>query len=157
MEDIPPVIERPKGLFRLIVRYPVLYYRLGLHRLVSRQVLLLTTTGRKTGLPRVAPVDYEEEDGTFYIVPNQGTHATWYRNLVAHPEVAIQVGRRRMEAIATPVTDLELKAHVLRRFASARWGFRVKKYYGIPPGATDEKLLELAPHRAVVAVRPRTH
>ena len=107
--DIPPVIERPKGLFRLIVRYPVLYYRLGLHWLVSRQVLLLTTTGRKTGLPRVAPVDYEEEDGTFYIVPSQGTHATWYRNLVAHPEVTIQVGRRRMEAIATPVTDLKLK------------------------------------------------
>ena len=154
--DIPPVVERPKGLFRLIVRYPVLYYRLGLHRLVSRQVLLLTTIGRKTGRPRVAPLDYEEEDGTYYIVPNQGTHATWYRNLVAHPEVTIQVGRRRMEAIATPVTDLKLKAHVLRRFAGARWSSRVKKYYGIPPGATDEQLLELAPHRAVVAVRPRT-
>jgi deazaflavin-dependent oxidoreductase (nitroreductase family) len=138
------------------VRYPVLYYRLGLHRLVSRQVLLLTTTGRKTGLQRLVPVDYEEEGGTYYIVPNQGTHATWYRNLVAHPEVTIQVGRRRVEAIATPVTDLELKAHVLRRFAGARWSFRVKKYYGIPPGATDEQLLELAPHRAVVAVRPRT-
>jgi deazaflavin-dependent oxidoreductase (nitroreductase family) len=154
--DIPPVIERPKGLFRLIVRYPVLYYRLGLHWLVSKQVLLLTTIGRKTGRPRVAPLDYEEEDGTYYLMPNQGTHATWYRNLVAHPEVTIQVGRRRMEAIATPVTDLKLKAHVLRRFASARWAFRVKKYYGIPPGASDEQLLELAPHRAVVAVRPRT-
>ena len=61
-----------------------------------------------------------------------------------------------MEAIATPVTDLKLKAHVLRRFASARWSSRVKKYYGIPPGATDEQLLELAPHRVVVALRPRT-
>jgi len=155
-KDIPPVIEPPKGLFRFIVRYPVLYYRLGLHWLVSRQVLLLTTTGRRTGLQRLVPLDYEEEDGTFYIVPNQGTHATWYRNLVSHPEVTIQVGRRRMEAIATPVTDLKLKAHVLRRFAGARWAFRVKKYYGIPPGATDEQLLELAAHRAVVAVRPRT-
>jgi hypothetical protein len=60
-----------------------------------------------------------------------------------------------MEAIATPVADLKLKAHVLRRFASARWSSRVKKYYGIPPGATDEMLLELAPHRVVVALRPR--
>jgi deazaflavin-dependent oxidoreductase (nitroreductase family) len=155
-KDIPPVIEKPQGLFRLIVRYPVLYYRLGLSWLVSRQVLLLTTTGRKTGLKRLVPVDYEEEDGTYYIIPNQGTHATWYRNLVAHPDVTIEVGRRRMEAVATPVDDLKLKAHVLRRFASARWSFRAKKYYGIPPGATDEQLLELAPHRAVVAVRPRS-
>ncbi len=155
-KDIPPVVEKPQGLFRLIVRYPVLYYRLGLHWLVSRQVLLLTTTGRKTGLPRLVPVDYEEEDGTYYIVPNQGTHSTWYRNLVAHPEVTIEVGRRKMKATAVPVDDLKLKAHVLRRFAGARWGFRVKKYYGIPPGATDEQLLELAPHRAVVAVRPIT-
>jgi deazaflavin-dependent oxidoreductase (nitroreductase family) len=155
-QDIPPVVERPKGLFRFIVRYPVLYYRLGLHWLVSRQVLLLTTTGRRSGLKRLVPVDYEEEDGTYYVVPNQGTQSTWYRNLVAHPEVTIQVGRKRMEAIATPVTDLNLKAHVLRRFASARWSFRVKKYYGIPPGATDEQLLELAPHRVVVAVRPRS-
>ena len=155
-QDIPPVVERPKGLFRFIVRYPVLYYRLGLHWLVSRQVLLLTTIGRRSGLKRLVPVDYEEEDGTYYIVPNQGTHATWYRNLVAHPEVSIQVGRKRMEAVATPVTDLKLKAHVLRRFAGARWSFRVKKYYGIPPEATDEQLLELAPHRVVVAVRPRS-
>jgi hypothetical protein len=95
-KDIPPVIEKPQGLFRLIVRYPVLYYRLGLSWLVSRQVLLLTTTGRKTGLKRLVPVDYEEEDGTYYIIPNQGTHATWYRNLVAHPGVTIEVGRRRM-------------------------------------------------------------
>jgi len=156
VEDIPPIIGRPKGLFRVIVRYPVLLYRLGLHRLVSGKVLLLTTIGQRTGKPRVAPLDYEEEEGTFYLIPNQGTHATWYRNLVAHPEVTIQVGGRRMEAIATPVTDVQVKAHVLRLFASRRWAAGVKKYYGIPPGASDEKLLELAPHRAVVAVCPRT-
>lgn len=156
MEDIPPVIGRPKGLFRVIVRYPVLLYRLGFHRLVSGKVLLLTTIGRRTGQPRVAPLDYEEEEGTFYLIPNQGTHATWYRNLIAHPDVTIQVGGRRMEAIATPVTDVQKKAHVLRLFASRRWASGMNKYYGIPPGASDEDLLELAPHRAVVAVRPRT-
>lgn len=156
MEDIPPVIGRPEGLFRVIVRYPVLLYRLGLHRLVSGKVLLLTTIGRRTGKPRVAPLDYEEEEGTFYLIPNQGTRATWYRNLVAHPEVTIQVGGRRMEAIATPVTDVRQKAHVLRLFVRRRWAWGVKKYYGIPPGASDEDLLELAPERAVVAVSPRT-
>jgi len=61
-----------------------------------------------------------------------------------------------MEAIATPVTDVQKKAHVLRLFASRRWASGMNKYYGIPPGASDEDLLELAPHRAVVAVRPRT-
>lgn len=155
MEDIPPVIGRPKGLMRVIVRYPILLYRLGLHRLVSGKVLLLTTIGRRTGRKRVAPLDYEEEGGTYYLIPNQGTHATWYRNLVANPDVTIQVGGQRMEATATPVTDPKEKAHVLRLFVQRRWAWGVKKYYGIPLGATDEDLLELAPQRAVVAVRPR--
>jgi len=156
MEDIPPVISRPSGLMRVIVRIPVLCYRLGLHRLVSGKVLLLTTIGRRTGKLRVAPLDYEEEDGIFYLIPNQGTHATWYRNLIAHPEVTIQVGGRRMEAIATPVTDVRKRARVLRLFAARRWAWSVKQNYGIPPRASDEDLLELAPRRAVVAVHPRT-
>jgi len=153
MEEIPPIRPRATGLMRMLVRTPVLLYRLGLGRLIGKHTLLLTTTGRRTGHPRVVPLDYQEEAGTFYLIAEQGTHATWYRNLIARPEVTLQVGARRLAGVATPLADSQEKAHVLKLFVrrSARLA---ERYYGIPRGASDEDLLQLAPHRAVVAVRP---
>ena len=155
MEDIPPVRPRPRGLVRLLVRTPVLLYRVGLGGLLGGNTLLLTTTGRSSGRPRVVPLDYREEGGTFYLIPEQGTHSTWYRNVVAHPEVEMQVGRRRLAGTATPVADPQEKARVLRLFAE-RSAHLAERYYGIPRNASDEDLLALAPQRAVVAVRPRS-
>ena len=153
MEEIPAVRPRSTGLMRVLVRTPVLLYRLGLGRLIGKRTLLLTTTGRRTGRPRIVPLDYQEEADTFYLIAEQGTHATWYRNLIAQPEVTLQVGGRRMAGIATPLNDPQEKAHVLKLFVR-RSASLAERYYGIPRGASDEELLQLAPHRAVVAVRP---
>ena len=155
MEDIPPVRPRPTGLMRLLVRAPVLLYRVGLGGLLGGNTLLLTTTGRRSGRPRVVPLDYREEGGAFYLIPEQSTHSSWYRNVIAHPEVEVQVGWKRLAGVATPVTDPQEKAHVLRLFAD-RSASLAERYYGIPRNASDEDLLALAPQRAVVAVRPRS-
>jgi len=42
-------------------------YAIGLGPLVGRLILLLTTTGRKTGLARTMPLQYEEVDGAYYV------------------------------------------------------------------------------------------
>ena len=39
---------------------------------LSRPVLLLTTTGRRSGMPRVTPLQYEEIDGTIYLAAARG-------------------------------------------------------------------------------------
>lgn len=57
--------------------------------------LLLTTTGRRTGKPRTTPLIYREHDSNYVVVASKGgsdTHPDWYLNLVAHPEVEVQVG-----------------------------------------------------------------
>jgi len=140
---------------RLLVRTPVLLYRLGLGGLIGKHTLLLTTTGRRSGRLRVVPLDYQQEGDTLYFIAEQGTRSTWYRNLVANPEVEVQVGSRKMKGVAAPLTDPRQKAHVLRLFRR-RSEHLAERYYGIPRGASDEELLELAPQRAVVAVRPRS-
>ncbi|UCH85912.1 MAG: nitroreductase family deazaflavin-dependent oxidoreductase [Dehalococcoidia bacterium] len=153
MEDIPPVRPRATGLMRVLVRTPVLLYRLGLGGLIGKHTLLLTTTGRRTGLPRVVPLDYQQEGDTLYLIAEQGTRSPWYRNLVANPEVEVQVGSRKARGVATPLTDPQEKAHVLKLFVR-RSTSMAERYYGIPRGTSDEELLQLAPQRAVVAVRP---
>ena len=58
------------------------------------KILLLTTKGRKTGEPRTSPLIYENDGDRYVIVASKGgapEHPGWYKNLLAHPDVSIQV------------------------------------------------------------------
>jgi F420H(2)-dependent quinone reductase len=74
-----------------------------LGRVGGRPVLLLTTTGRRTGRPRRTPVQYERIDGDIVVVaaangaPND---PAWHRNLQAQPFVRVRLGRAEGPAVA---------------------------------------------------------
>lgn len=81
---------------------------LGVH--TGRTVLLLTTTGAKTGEPRIAPVVYTREGDRYVIVASKGgapAHPAWYLNLVADPLVTVEVGRETIVARATVTEGAE--------------------------------------------------
>src|SRR6266516_3538084 len=70
----------------------------------GNQILLLTTTGRKTGQPRTTPVAYLTEGDAMIIVgraAGAAKHPAWWFNLESHPEAQVQVGRRRLRVSAT--------------------------------------------------------
>jgi len=57
-------------------------------------ILLLTTTGRKTGEPRTTPLIYAQDGDRYVIVASKGgapEHPGWYENLAKTPEVEVQV------------------------------------------------------------------
>ena len=61
----------------------------------GRPVLLLTTTGARSGQPRLAPLVYSRDGDHYVILGSKGgapTHPAWYHNLVAHPLVTVEVG-----------------------------------------------------------------
>lgn len=66
--------------------------------------LLLTTTGRKTGLPRTMPLLYTEtSNGDCVVIASKGgapKHPVWYLNLTAQPEVELQVKADKLRARA---------------------------------------------------------
>jgi len=69
----------------------------------GRPVLLLTTTGAKSGQPRLAPLVYSRDGDHYVIVASKGgapTHPAWYQNLLAHPTVTVEVGEGTFEARA---------------------------------------------------------
>lgn len=73
-------------------------------------VLLLTTTGRKSGQPRVAPLLFIEEGRDVIVVASQGglpRDPLWYRNLQATPECEIQIKRRKMKMKARTANSTE--------------------------------------------------
>ncbi len=68
----------------------------GIGPFVNRPVLLLTTTGAKSGQPRTTPLVYTTDGDRIVVIASKGgapSHPAWYHNLVAHPEVTVEVGR----------------------------------------------------------------
>jgi deazaflavin-dependent oxidoreductase (nitroreductase family) len=71
---------------------------------VDRPMLILTTLGAKSGEPRETPLVYSRDGDAYIIVASMGgapKHPAWYHNLVAHPDVTIEVDGRAIEAHAT--------------------------------------------------------
>lgn len=65
--------------------------------------LLLTTSGAKSGLTRVNPLHYSSDGERLIVLASKGgsaTHPDWYHNLVAHPQVTVEVGGDRFPARA---------------------------------------------------------
>ena len=66
-------------------------------------MLLLTTTGAKSGQPRIAPLVYSTDGDRHVIIASKGgapTNPDWFRNLVANPDVTIEVGTETFTATA---------------------------------------------------------
>ena len=71
--------------------------------LEGRPLLLLTTTGARSGQRRTTPMMYiSDSDRLLIIASNAGapSHPDWYHNLVAHPQVTVEVGPETFEATA---------------------------------------------------------
>ena len=69
-------------------------------------VLILTTTGAKTGKPRENPLAFSSENGDYVVVASKGgapTNPAWYHNLRARPEVTVEVGADKFRVRASPV------------------------------------------------------
>jgi F420H(2)-dependent quinone reductase len=82
-------------------------------------ILLLTTTGRKTGQKRTLPLGYFEHDGGYVIIgSNRGmdTHPAWFHNLKSNPCAAVQVKDRQFEVraeVAGPEKRSQLWARLM--------------------------------------------
>ena len=76
----------------------------------GRKLLLLTTTGARTGEVRTSPMMYIPDGSRLLVIAaNAGAprHPNWYHNLVAHPDVRVEVGADAYDATATVLTGAE--------------------------------------------------
>jgi len=102
-----PKVQPPRGFKRLLWRAPIWFYHLGLGGLLGGKFLLLNHTGRKSGQPSQAVLevdDYDSVTNTYLVASGFGRKSDWYQNILKTPEVTIQVGRKRMAAVAEPLS-----------------------------------------------------
>ncbi|HEY3994038.1 MAG TPA: nitroreductase family deazaflavin-dependent oxidoreductase [Ktedonobacteraceae bacterium] len=73
-------------------------------------LILLTTKGAKTGQLRINPLMYVPYGDTILAIASKGgaeKHPEWYLNILAHPEVTVEVGNEKFETTARILTGEE--------------------------------------------------
>jgi len=83
----------------------------------GRPMLLLRTVGRRTSEPRTAALLYVREGKSYVVIASKGgapQHPGWFHNLVAEPNVEVQVGRERV-AVRARVAEGEERARLWAR------------------------------------------
>jgi deazaflavin-dependent oxidoreductase (nitroreductase family) len=147
------------GRMKNIQRIHRFLYAIGLGPIVGKVILLLTTTGRKSGQKRVTPLQYEEIDGKYYLGSGRGTKSDWYRNIEADNRVEIRVKNRRFQGVAEAVTDPVRIADFLETRLQRHpfmIGLMMQKVHDLPKRPSRQQLEELAASEAMVIIRPAT-
>jgi deazaflavin-dependent oxidoreductase (nitroreductase family) len=113
MNPVVPLPARAKdAVFRVVTAIHREIYRRTGGRLTAKagqvQMLLLTTTGRRTGRPRTTPLFYMPDGDRLILIASYGgddRDPQWFKNLTANPDVTVQIGgenRRMRAAVAAP-------------------------------------------------------
>ena len=88
-------------------------------------LLLLHTIGAKSGLPRLNPLAYVADGERLVVVASKGgapSNPAWYYNLVANPEVSVEVGTEQFQARATVAEEPE-RTELYEKVAARYPGF----------------------------------
>ncbi len=88
-------------------------------------LLLLHTTGAKSGLERVNPLMYLPDDHRYIIIASKAgapSNPDWYYNILANPEVTVEVGTEQLQAQAT-VADEPERSELYEKMVAVAPGF----------------------------------
>lgn len=149
MTTISPESEKTlRQVFKNFNTFMVLLWRLGLGNWINLfpesagQIMVLSHTGRKTGLKRRTPVNYALIDGEIYCLAGFGSISDWYRNLLANPEVEVWLPDGWYAGRAVDVTNEKGRLERLRAVLIAS-GFAAP-LFGIRPTEMSDAELEAA-------------
>jgi deazaflavin-dependent oxidoreductase (nitroreductase family) len=85
--------------------------RMGVEKLLGgAPMIIVTHTGAKTGTTYTSPLVYSRDGDRFVIIASKGgapENPSWYHNLVAHPEVTVEIGSEKFKAKAREVKGEE--------------------------------------------------
>ncbi|HYM84742.1 MAG TPA: nitroreductase family deazaflavin-dependent oxidoreductase [Candidatus Dormibacteraeota bacterium] len=158
-----PLVAVASRLSRTAFRYGNRWFVVPLHRAglaawlgspLAGCQLLLTTTGRRSGLPRDTPLGYLVAEGAAWVVAGYGPSTLWYRNLLEDPRGVVRLpARLPFAAVAVPVHDPVVRARIIPRLV------RSMPLPGCMIGtnvwtATDERILQLVNWVPLVRIAP---
>lgn len=133
-------MDTPGVVFKWLFKVPILFYKIGLP-LFGGFILLLTTTGRKSGRPRHTPLEFRREAGTDHriIMAGWGGNTDWRKNIEANPHVHVQAGWTKYDALAEKLTDDEVADFLAEAMRLNPRSERIWSRWAVEPVRADER------------------
>jgi deazaflavin-dependent oxidoreductase (nitroreductase family) len=158
--DLSPGEERMRLAFKRLNQFMVVVWRLGLGWMVTiwpavtGQIMVLTHTGRKSGLRRRTPVNFAYVDGELYCTAGFGRLSDWYRNMMANPAVEIWLpdGSWR-EGLVEDVSDSPRRLELMRAVLIGS-GFAAYMFGINPHKLSDLELDQVSREYRLLHVKP---
>jgi deazaflavin-dependent oxidoreductase (nitroreductase family) len=154
----PRLEEQLRQGFKYFNRFMLLMWRLGLGPLLNMgptmagRYMIITHTGRKSGLKRRTPVNYAVVDDEVYCTAGFGSVSDWYRNIIANPQVDVWLPDGWYAGIAEEVTQTEARLPLLRAVLIGS-GFAALAAGVNPQQMTDEELDAVTQEYRLIRIR----
>ena len=154
----PQIEEKLRQGFKYLNKFMLMLWRLGLGNVLNAwpevlgRYMVITHTGRKTGLKRQTPVNYTMIDGEVYCTAGFGKVSDWYKNMQANPDVEIWIPEGWYRGVAEDVSDAENRIELLRAVLVAS-GFAAPLFGLDPKQLDDEQLAKLSQSYRIVHIR----
>ena len=151
----PQTEELLRQGFKYFNRFMLLNWRLGLGPAINMwppvggRIMVLTTIGRKSGLPRRTPLNYAIVGGELYCTAGFGGISDWYRNILANPAVEVWLPEGWWAGVAEEVPDGAARLPLLREVLIGS-GI-VAPLFGLNPRVLSDEALAAAtaPYRLI--------
>jgi deazaflavin-dependent oxidoreductase (nitroreductase family) len=120
MTPDPRLEEQLRQGFKYFNRFMLLMWRLGMGPLLNMgpamagRYMVVTHTGRKSGMKRRTPINYAVVDDEVYCTAAFGGGSDWYRNIIANPQVEVWLPDGWYAGVAEEVTHPEARLPLLR-------------------------------------------
>jgi len=162
MPKVTPELEQQLRVgFKVFNKFMLLMWRLGLGWWLNiwpagfGRIMVLTHTGRKSGLRRRTPVNYALVDGEIYCTAGFGKGSDWYRNLMANPTVEVWLPGRPdswWTGVAEDISDSPQRMALLRQVLIAS-GFAARSLGIDPVKQSDEQLAQVSADYRLLHIR----
>jgi deazaflavin-dependent oxidoreductase (nitroreductase family) len=116
-------------------------------------MMLLRTTGHRTGQVREAPVGYAVIDGDVVVMAGYGRGTHWFRNALADPHVEVALPGAVLAGLASEITDRDERRRVFRVLYAAL-GVVGRAVLPEAAAASDARLDEIADRLPMLRIRP---
>ena len=157
------VIPEPRAnVSRTVFKYLNTYYMVPLSKVgllpwmqnpLTGYIMVLQTIGRKSGKPRLTPLNYALADGYIYCIAGFGSGTHWLANLKANPVVEVRIAGTALKGSAEIVTKGEEAQRIFIQIIH-NCGFAALLVGLNPFRLTDEKILQKRGPEVVVRIRP---
>jgi deazaflavin-dependent oxidoreductase (nitroreductase family) len=146
MQKLVP-LTGPGPILKWVFKTPVLLYHLGLGRFVGKHILILMTTGCRSGRLRRTPVEYSYDAvrDIYAVMAGWGGHTDWVVNLRANDNLKVYARGKEFFARAIPMSDDEV-AHYMMEIIELNPGARAifSRWTALPQEPALENLLSAA-------------